>query len=458
MAEPLKFMNSYLFLSLLFLLQSIYWYIGRRSSLQVKNSQTYFLAEKKVTFFPLMMTFLATQVGGGLVLGSADEAYHHGWIVLLYPLGACLGMIFLGLATAKRLTAFPVSTVAQILEVAYGSSFLKKIASMLSIVSLFMILVGQIVASHKFLIAIQSYHPLLFALFWLIVILYTVRGGLLAVISTDIAQALVFSFIFLLSFGFLWMQNELPSFALSFSSFSLGSSKFLGWLLMPLLYMVIEQDMGQRCFAANSAKTVSKAAIWAGIFTFLISIIPIVFGIFAKKAGILVGPGASILMTAMMRVTPSFVSALVGCAILAAIISTVTSLINAISSNLSQDFDWIRKGPSDSLKRIQSITFVLSLMAILASFFLDQILSILIESYALFVSVLFAPIFIALFQRKGSFLSALISMILGFLGFFIGKIFPIPLISEIGSILLSFVGFGICELWLKRKVLVKRTL
>ena len=48
--------------------------------------------------------------------------------------------------------------------------------------------------------------------------------------------------------------------------------------------------------------------------------------------------GGSVLMTTITKTTNPWMTALVGCAVLAAIISTATSLINAISSNLSSDF------------------------------------------------------------------------------------------------------------------------
>lgn len=107
---------------------------------------------------------------------------------------------------------------------------------------------------------------------------------------------------------------------------------------MPLLFMVIEQDMGQRCFAGASPKIVSRASFLAGIFTMIVCIVPVFFGSLANATNLQVPPQGSVLMTMIANTTSPFVTALVGCAVLAAIISTATSLINAISSNLSSDF------------------------------------------------------------------------------------------------------------------------
>ena len=110
-------MNLPFFIIALFSLQAIYWLIAKRSSNNLKGKDDYFLAGRNVRFFPLFMTFLATHVGGGLVLGGTEEAYRYGWSVLLYPLGQALGFLVLGLGIGRRLAQFPVSTVAQIFEV-----------------------------------------------------------------------------------------------------------------------------------------------------------------------------------------------------------------------------------------------------------------------------------------------------------------------------------------------------
>src|ERR1700722_17712789 len=107
-------MNIYLFVILLFCLQFFYWMLGKRASKGVMDQEEYFLAGKSVSFFPLMMTFLATQVGGGVILGAAEEAYRYGWSVLLYPLGAALGLIVLGIGAGRKLAGLGVNTIAEI--------------------------------------------------------------------------------------------------------------------------------------------------------------------------------------------------------------------------------------------------------------------------------------------------------------------------------------------------------
>lgn len=444
-------MNIPIFVSMLFALQLFYWLVGKRASNNSSVKEDYFLAGKSVRFFPLMMTFLATQVGGGIVLGAADEAFHHGWPVLLYPLGAALGLVVLGAGIGRKLATFQVSTVAQILEVVYGSPVLRKVASALSIISLFMILVAQIIASHKFLVSLGLTNTPLFIAFWAIVILYTAQGGLKAVISTDLVQAAFFSTVFFLGFGLVYFTEpavanlQMPQ----LESFTVVSSKLCGWLLMPLLFMVIEQDMGQRCFAGASPKVVSQASLWAGICTMAVCVVPVFFGSLAQTMDLTVPAGGSVLMAAVAKTTNPWISALVGCAVLAAIISTATSLINALSSNLSSDFFSQVK----SLRTVQGCTALISVAAIFFAFYFDNIVDLLIQSYELSVSALFVPIFIALFKRDGKYTAALLSIVFGAVGFVLFRYVPMPIPKEICTILLSFSGFAIGELLAEKRVM-----
>ena len=452
------------FFIVLFGLQAICLYVGSRTSKELNTQEDYFLAGKGVKFFPLMMTFLATQIGGGLVLGSAEEAYRYGWSVLLYPGGVALGLILLGLGIGRRLAQFKVTTVAQILEVVYGSSLLKRIASVLSVLTLFMIFVAQIIGSSKFMVSLGVVNPIWFFAFWAIVIFYTAVGGLKAVVATDVIQALFFAAVFVFCGGYALYNSGIPvqevvAIGMNNESFAFDASKLYGWLLLPLLFMAIEQDMGQRCFAADCPKTVSRATLWAGLGTLFIGVIPVMFGIMARAKGIELGEGASVLMTSIMVMTNPVITAFVGCAILAAIISTADSLINAIGSNLSQDFGWALFD-GKNVRASQLVCVAIALLGIAVSFYFNNIVDLLILSYELSVSALFVPIFIALFRPKGTFLSASVSILFGAVAFFYFKYNETALPKEIVTVLISLLGFvvGECLNWLRNRAAAENSL
>lgn len=444
-------MNTTVFIGVLALLQLICLWASKKASKNVQDQQDYFLASKQIRFFPLLMTFVATQIGGGLILGAAEEAYRFGWSVLLYPLGACLGFALLALGVGKKLAQFQVSTVAELLDVVYHSSKLKKVASLLSIISLFMILMAQVVASRKFMISLGIDHPILFLTFWGIVILYTVMGGLKAVVSIDIIQALFFMFIFSIGFGYILYTGSFSFFDVvetgwQNESFEIDLAKLSGWLFMPLLFMVIEQDMAQRCFAAKSPRVVTKAAGYAAICTLIICIIPVFFGILGKQIGMKELGDSSVFMNVVQTYTNPYLAACIACAVLMAILSTAISLLNAVSSNLSQDFDLVEGPQSVLLSR--RMTTGIGLAAVGCSFYAGTIVDLLIQSYELSVYCLFIPVFAALFKKRGNQVSAWLAFAMGGIGFVLTRYLSFQLPKEFICLLLSGLGYLLGELWM----------
>lgn len=443
-------MSISVFIVSLLLLQLICLIIGNQAAQKLNSQEDYFLAGRGIKFFPLMMTLIASQVGGGLVLGAAEEAYRFGWIVLLYPLGTCLGLIALAAGVGSRLSQFKVSTVAQLFETVYRSVKLKRIASSLSIVSLFMILIAQVMASKKFLASVGVDKEWLFLGFWAIVIFYTVMGGLRGVVASDIVQASFFIAIFFICFFYsILMTPDIRNiFKAQDLTFQLSQSKWSGWLLMPLCFMVIEQDMAQRCFAAKSGRTVSWASGFAALSILLICLIPIFYGVLGNVFQIEVLENSSILMSVLQHTTNPTLSALFACAVTTAIISTSISLINAISSNVAQDFEFSAFNHITSqLRMSQWITATIGCLAVFCSNYFDNVVDILIQSYELSVSCLLVPVVAILIKKEGHINAAIFAMIGGLIGFIVCRILPeFWLPKESISLLLSLIGFLIGDL------------
>jgi len=326
-----------------------------------------------------------------------------------------------------------------------------------------MIFVAQIVASKKFMLAIGFHNPLFFYVFWGIVILYTSLGGLKAVISTDIVQALAFIAIFLVCLGFAVCNLSIPLPAIFDHGVqltlthmaSLQSQKLFGWICMPLLFMLIEQDMGQRCFAADSYKTVVKSTLTSAVIILLFACIPIFFGISASATHVTSLGSESILMKVVQLTSNPYCSALFACGILLIIISTADALLNAIASNLSLDFPFFHKQP---LKISKMITIGIACLGIWFSCYFQNIVDVLIQSYELSISCLLIPIMMALFQKKPSPSSAIGSMVGGLVGFVLFRCVPHTLPKEFLSLLLSALGFAFGSLTSRYAILSQKSL
>lgn len=390
-------MYTTLFLYAFLGLGIIYLIIGIIASRSVLSTSDYFLAGRTLGIPAVTFTLIATQLGGGMLLGTAQEAYGAGLYGIAYTVGICIGFLLLAFGFAERLQSLNVSTTAELFETRYQSPFLKKIASLLSIVTMSGILIAQVIGSKSFLASIGFYNEYAFLAFWSFTICYTMIGGLQAVVWTDMAQVCLIMSVFggLFSYS-LWLDPTslwtLFSSHQVFESFTPDYYLLATTLIMPALFCLIEQDIAQRFFAAKNGKVARFSALGAAIFLICFSLIPIYFGMQAKINGIALVANASPLMPMIATLSGGIILALAACSIIAAINSTADSLLCAISSNIAQDFDLSVLGGS-SLIRSKGITLCVGFTAVASSYFVSQnIISIIVGSYELSVYCLLVPL------------------------------------------------------------------
>lgn len=444
-------MNTLLFFAVFSGLTICYMILGFLVSKNIKTTSDYFLAGRDLGLFSVTMTLVATQIGGGMLVGTSEDAYLYGLYGLLYTVGMTIGFLLLAGGFAKTLQSLQVSTTAEVFEKRYQSSSLKKIASLLSILTMSGILIGQIVGSRTIIntLGLGQMTELAFITFWLFVILYTMVGGLKAVVATDVFQVLfimaIFTGIFLYCnfFGpaFAWgsiltLQRE------QFGTMPLSLNTVIATAIMPALFSLIEQDLAQRFFAARSQRIATLSALASCICLILFALVPIYFGMQAKLLGITVPIGVSPLIPVIEFLTNEFMVILCSCAIMAAITSTADSLLCAISSHIAQDFDLKWVGFKDAVTRSQAVTLASGIVALIASYFVPpNVITILVESYAISVSCLLVPLIWAYFNPRVSKQAAMASVISGFVAFVAIQFWDTDLPKALLPVFISACGY-----------------
>lgn len=435
-------MNLTYFMLVLSALAVTYFIFGYLSSRDLKDNDDYFLAGKGLSLPYVFFTLIATQIGGGMILGTSEEAYHSGLYGILYSLGMCMGFVILGLGLAGRLRSLNVATVAEIFEKKYDSKLLKHFASFLSIISMFGIFVAQVVASRRFMTGLGVENELFFLVFWAFVIAYTVLGGLKAVVVTDLLQVSLVIVTFSGMFFYSVVDSPIGDFLSNVGPFTEPNLSWASLFLMPMCFSLIEQDIAQRCFSAKTPKIARNAALLSGLFILVFSFIPVFFGMMARVSGIDIPIGASPLIVYLQGCTSEFVFVIVICALLAAITSTADSLLCAISSNLAQDFSFRYFGLKRSLKLSQATTLVLGILGLIVAYFFDNILALLIQSYELPVSCLFVSVVFSLFSKKLDKRVASASVFTGLIAYLACQFYPpIFMPAEVFILSLSFIAY-----------------
>ncbi|MFC1894902.1 sodium:solute symporter family protein [Candidatus Dependentiae bacterium] len=430
-----------------------YLIVGLLVSRGIKNVKDYFLAGRDLGLGYLTFTLIATQVGGGMLLGSSEQSYQVGYFGVFYTLGIALGFLFLGLGFAPKLRSFNVSTTAQLFETKYGSVFLKKIASLLSIVTLFGILGAQVIGIRGVLLGLGIDNNFAFILFWLFIIIYTMIGGLRAVAVTDFFQIIfiliIFGGVFLYSLSLepvsFFSINNLVGIQKPFSSIKTDFFALFPIVFNPMMFAFVEQDLAQRFFAAKTKNIAASSALLASIFMVLFSCVPIYFGMKAKLLGLNIPSGANPLVVFLNYLSSGWFISLVVCALAAAVTSTSDSLLCAISSNICQDFNLDFWGVRNKLRASQIITFIVGLLALLVGYFCNDIIGLLVQSYGLSISSLFVPVFFCFFKKKLNKKAAFLSMVLGGMSFLLFQNIYLPIPKELATLVISLLGYFVGE-------------
>lgn len=439
-------MDVSLLISLVFALQILCFLVATFKSSIQRTKSSYYLASKKLTFIPLLMTFVATLIGGGSTLGAAEEAYAHGLIIFLYPLGGAVGFLLIALFFGKKLHALQATTLAETLQQNFNSLVLRRLASLLSIFALFSIFVGQIIATRKFLLSLDINSELVLVGFWLIVIVYTAWGGLKAVAYTDVVQGLFFIVVFGLAIVFIGKPVLFESLKPSFIQADYHIDKYSSWFLMPMLFMLIEQDIAQRCFGAKNASSVKKAAILAAIISLVVSMVPICLGIGARFHNLNLPLGSSVLICAVSEFMSPVMASFAGCAVIAAIVSTADSQLNAISSNIACDFSKNLK-----ISKIRMLTLLIAACGLLCSYLFDNVIDVIIFSLELYICSCFVPIVAGICMKSRYKLAAFVSVLCGVISYAALRILalsyiPTAAIALVISALSYLVAFFICKI------------
>lgn len=438
-------MNQLLFFSLFATLGLVYLFLGLRASRRVKTDTDYYLANRSLGLLPITCNLIATQLGGGFLLGTAKDAYTYGLYGILYSIGICIGFLLLGCGIAARLQQFKVTTTAQLFETQYQSSLLKKFASVLSIVTMFGILIAQAQGFRSLMGGIGFSSTWLGSLFWLSVVAYTMVGGLRAITINDMVQLAIITTVFGGLFVYTIIADPgsitlLTQQSALFTAQLPPMMELLPIVLMPALFSLFEQDLAQRFFSSQSGHVATLSSLISGLFLLGFAFIPVYFGMKARVMGFDATMGSP-LLPFLNATGNDFVVALAICAIVAAIISTADALTNGISANVTQDFNlqWLS---FSKLTLSRLVSGIVGTGALIASYYVSEsIVDTIIDSYAISVSCLLVPLLYCFFSTKPNTQAALVSCCAGLVGFIGFWLFPIGIPKEFPALGLSWLGY-----------------
>lgn len=380
------------------LLVGVVWWSSKKQD----TTADYFLAGRNMGWFVIGASLFASNIGSEHVVGLAGQGAVSGMAMAHYELHAWI-MVMLAWFFVPFYYRTGVYTVPEFLEKRFGPTA-RWILSLVSLVAYIFTKVSVTVYAGA--VVFSALLPDTFGTpqnaFWIGAILtvvltgvYTVFGGLRAVLYTDTAQALLLligsACITAIGLEKLGGWGELQALAKqNAEAFSLWRPiddpdfPWLGILIgspvVGIWYWCTDQYIVQRTLAAKNLRNARRGALWGGVlkvWPVFIFIIPGMIGWALHNKGVIQIPfkadgvaldGDKVFPTLVMSLLPTGLRGLVVAGLLAALMSSLSSLFNSSASLFTVDiYEKLRPGmPERHLVRVGRVATVFVVLAGLA--------------------------------------------------------------------------------------------
>ena len=426
-------------LTLVIIISLIFTVLGLYHSKKFQGINNYLTANRNIGLFSLTTSLVASALGAWILFGPASASTWGGLgAVIGYSLGTAFPMILLIYLGKKIRNEFPQgSSLIEFMRKKFGKSLFKLILLM-TIFYMFIFLCAEVTAVAVLINYISGTELWITALIVLLATLsYTLYGGLRASIFTDNIQMIVIGILLIVSvsyiisftgneFSFAFIEEKNPQLLSSsyIPSYTAGLTFFIAVAATNLFH----QGNWQRVYAAKDYQTLRKSLI----ISFFI-IIPIVFFMgFAGMVSFSIDSGNRPdlgFFSLLLKEQSELLSLLVVTLGLALTISTVDTLVNAISSLFVIDgkatFNFDKK--TNYLRLSKYFIIFLSIIAfIIASKGFDILYLFLLAD--LFCCAFVFTVFYSFYNKNINERTAFISIVVGLIGGFL--MFPFPDFSK----------------------------
>ena len=433
------FLDQSTSLVLIIAISLLFAFLGINHTKKFKGLNNYLTANRNIGVFSLTTSLTASALGAWILFGPASAATWGGiGAVIGYSLGTAFPLFFLIYLGKKIRNEFPKgSSLIEFMRRKFGKSLFKLILLM-TIFYMFIFLCAEVTAISVLINYISGTEFWITALVVLSsTLIYTLYGGLKASIFTDNIQMIVIgvllfiSFIYITSFtgskfSFDFVLKKNPQLLSShyIPNYTAGLTFFIAVAATNLFH----QGNWQRVYAAKNYQTLKKSLI----ISFLI-IIPIVFFMgFSGMVAFSIDPSTRPdlgFFSLLLKEQTIFLSLFIIILGMALTISTVDTLINAISSLVILDgkavFNLSKK--TNYLNFSKYIILFLSFISfIIASKGFDILYLFLLAD--LFCCAFVLTVFLSFYDKSINENLAYISILIGLIGGFL--LFPSPDFSK----------------------------
>jgi SSS family solute:Na+ symporter len=400
--------------------------LGAWSQRKVKSAEDAVIAGKSLTLFTTSIGRAATTLSGTATVGSASYGFTMGISGLWFNISTFLLNIgFAPLAGRVKAIAdkYSFTTLGDFLEYRFGKTA-KTICGVMNLITYVGFGVSQIIATGAIIFALTGL-DLMSAMIGstVVIIIYTIMGGMHAIIITDIMQlAIMYIGIVLLAFpmglnhmgGWSGFWVKVPDVMRDFGA--MGIPAIVAMVLTNLLGAFVVQVNYLFTISAKDQKIATRSNFVAAIMYVIPAGLCLLIGVMAFILFPDVSPNNA-LGAFMTHVLPDGASGMLMAAIIAATMSSSSAFAMAGSMCFVNDIYKQYVNPHADDKKtllVTRITLAVDIViCLIISMFFQDIISIVLWAFAFACGALLAPTLACLYWKRATKVGALLSMFVG---------------------------------------------
>lgn len=414
--------------------------VGIWAGKYVKSSssflQEYFLGGRSLGGFVLAMTMTATYGSASSFLGGPGVAYTEGlgWVLLAMSQVATgyFVLMVLGKKFAIVTRSYQAITMVDFLKERYQSKWVVLFSSFSIIIFLFSAMAAQWIGGARLIESLTglSYIGALF-IFAVSVMVYVIIGGFRAVALTDAIQGsimfvgtLILLIATIIAGGGISniiadLSAENPNLITPFGAEGNLTPMYVSsfWILVGVGVVALPQ-IAVRAMSYKDSRSMHRALIIGTIVVGVIMLNMHLIGVFARPILPGIDIGDKVMPLLALEILPPWLAGVVLAAPMAAIMSTVDSLLLLVSSSVVKDLYLNYVSPTASEQRVKrmsvSVTAILGIIVFLMALNPpDLIIWLNLFAFGGLEAAFIWPIVLGLYWEKGNKYGALASMITG---------------------------------------------
>lgn len=424
-----------IFIIYFLLMLSVGFYFANKHT----DERDYYTGSGKLSAGHVGLSVVATDVGGGFSIGLGGIGFSMGlsgsWLLFTGLIGAWLSAVVLipRVFEWQQKRGGHFLTLPQVFQFLYDKR-VALVAAVICIIGYTGFTSSQFLAGAKLSTAAFPTVDMQ-TMLWImgaIAVLYTMLGGIKAVIYTDTVQWIILlgglmlvaiPIVFIKLGGYSGIAPYLSDDMLSLRN--INWQQIVNWSVTIIPIWFVGMTLYQRIFACKDVKTAKKAWYFAGVLEWpMMAFTGVILGMLANVAiqqnlvpvegGILQDPELGLPLL-IKNLLPVGLTGIVMAAYLSAVLSTADSCLMAASGNVVSDLipDNKKKGDKSVVRISKIATLLIGLFAILLASTMENVLSLMLYAYAFMVSGLLVPIIAALVLKQPRPLPALAAMIAG---------------------------------------------